>query len=223
VDDRWTLEPIDGVWLFTMENGENLIDMEMLNVWSEVLDRVEGAKDLRSLVVTGTGRFWSTGLNLEEVGAYSDTQRIGFMNQFDRLLGRILTAPFVTVAALNGHTIAGGALLALAHDYRIMRENRGFISFPSVDVGIPFTPGMSALISAKIPQPAAHDLVVSCRQIGGSEAHSLGVVTGVTDEDTVVTRSLHLAASLSPKNPEALRTVKQRLYPEASAMLTPTP
>ena len=223
MDDRWTLKPIDGVWLFTMENGENLIDMEMLNAWSAVLDRVEGATDLRSLVVTGTGRFWSTGLNLEEVSAYSDTQRIGFMNRFDRLLGRILTAPFVTVAALNGHTIAGGALLALAHDYRIMREDRGFMSFPSVDVGIPFTPGMSALISAKIPQPAAHDLVVSCRQIGGGEAHSLGVITGVTGEDTVVTRSLHLAASLSPKNPEALRTVKQRLYPEASAMLTPTP
>lgn len=206
-----------------MRNDENLIDVEMLVAWTEVLDRVEEATSPRPLVVTGTGRFWSTGLNLDEVSTYSNAQRIEFMSRFDSLLGRVLTAPFVTVAALNGHTIAGGALLALAHDYRIMREDRGFMSFPSVDVGVPFTPGMSALISAKIPQPAAHDLVVSCRQVGGSEAHTLGVVTGVAGEDTVVTRSLHLAASLNDKDPEVLRTVKRRLYAEASAMLTPTP
>lgn len=208
------------VWVFTMDEGQNRITASLLDRWSEVLDQVEQADTPRALVVTGSGRFWSTGLDLEEVNAYSVSERIRFMNRFDRILGRILTSPFVTVAALNGHTIAGGALLALAHDYRIMRSDRGFMSLPSIDVGIAFTPGMSALISAKVPQPAAHDLVVSCRQIGGEEALSLGVVNQVAAPESILQRSIELAASMADKDPSALRTVKHGLYPTATAMLT---
>lgn len=219
----WSLTQRDSVWIFAMADGENRIGSAFLDTWSEVFDRVESESGPRSLVVTGTDKYWSTGLDLDEIHGYSDAEQIRFMNRFDRLLGRILTAPFVTVAALNGHTIAGGALFALAHDYRIMRADRGYMSLPSVDIGIPFTPGMSALISAKIPQPAAHDLVVSCRQIGAGEAYELGVVTSVAREDDVLDIALELAASLADKNPLALQTVKKRLYPEATAMLTATP
>jgi enoyl-CoA hydratase/carnithine racemase len=217
---EWNLESTDGVWLLTMADTENRINRPMLDAWANVLDRVEGDASRRSLVVTGTGKFWSTGLDLDEVERLSNTERVEFMEQFDELLGRILTAPYVTVAALNGHTIAGGALLALAHDYRIMREDQGYFSLPSVDIGIPFTPGMSALIAAKIPQPAANDLVVSCRQIGGPEAHALGVVTSTASNSSVMSDAISLAASLGDKDPETLRTVKQRLYADAAAKLT---
>ena len=216
----WTLEQNDSVWLFTMSGRENRLGAVMLDTWNAVFDQIEQADVLRPLVVTGTDKYWSTGLDLDEIGDYSETEQIRFMNQFDRLLGRILTAPVVTVAALNGHTIAGGALLALAHDYRVMRADRGYMSLPSVDVGIPFTPGMSALISAKIPQPAAHDLVVSCRQIGGEEALRLGVMSSVADEGYVLPDAIQLATSLKDKDPVALQTVKRRLYPEAASMLT---
>jgi len=218
---EWTLELVDdSVWLFTLGSGENLIGSATIDAWTDVIDRVEDADVPRALVVTGSDRFWCSGLDLDEVIGYSDAERIEFMNRFDGLLGRILTAPFITVAALNGHTIAGGALLALAHDYRVMRSDRGYMSLPSVDVGIPFTPGMSALILAKVPQPAAHDLVVSCRQIGGDEAVALGVVNRATAEKDVVPEAIELAASLADKDPSTLRTVKRRLYPEVSAMLT---
>lgn len=203
-----------------MDDQENRIGFSMLDHWSSALDRVEIETVPRALVVTGSGKFWSTGLDLDEVTDYSDTERIRFMRRFDQVLGRIMFAPFVTVAALNGHTIAGGALLALAHDYRIMRSDRGFMSLPSVDVGIPFTPGMSALISAKVPQPAAHDLVVSCRQIGGQEALELGAINRVATDSEVVRDAITLAGSMADKNPTALRIVKRRLYPDAAGMLT---
>lgn len=206
-----------------MDDGENQIGAAMLRTWSDVLDRVESHAPPRALVVTGTERFWSTGLDLKEIGALSDRASSRFMNDFDRLLGRILTAPFVTVAALNGHAIAGGALIALAHDYRIMRDDHGYLSLPSVDVGIPFTPGMSALITAKLPQPTAHDLVVSCRQITGGEALELGVVTSLATESKVLEDALELADFLGDKSPDTLATVKRRMYPEAVAMLTTTP
>ena len=111
-------------------------------------------------------------------------------------------------------------MLALAHDYRIMREDRGYFCLPSVDVGIPFSPGMSALIAAKLPQPIAHDLVVSCRQIGGSEAAQAGVVHRAAPEDNVLHVARELAFAYSGKDGDTLHTVKRRMYPEAAAMLT---
>jgi enoyl-CoA hydratase/carnithine racemase len=219
----WNLEATDGVWLLTMDDGENRIGAAALESWVDVLNRVEAESQPRPLVVTGTGKFWSTGLDLEEFEEYSEAERTEFMTHFDEVLGRILTAPFVTVAALNGHTIAGGALMALSHDYRIMREDQGYFSLPSVDIGIPFTPGMSALISAKMPQPGANDLVVSSRQISSAEAKELGVVTSVEGEASVVPIALRLASSLKGKHPATLRTVKQRLYRGAASLLLPSP
>lgn len=217
--EEWDLDHHDPVWIFTMESGENRIGAGLLDVWETVLDTVEAAGQPRALVVTGGSKYWSTGLDLDEMNRRSQSESLSFMNRFDRILGRILTAPFTTVAALNGHATAGGALLALAHDFRIMRDDRGYMSLPSVDIGIPFTSGMSALITAKVPQPAAHDLVVSCRQIAAVEAVELGIVNRATSNENVLPEAVSLADSLAAKDPGTLRTVKRRLYPSAVSML----
>lgn len=203
-----------------MDDGENRIGTLAVGAFNDMLDSIEDHPNVTSLVVTGADRFWSNGLDLEELGAMSDTAQRGFMRSVDLLLGRILTSPLVTVAALNGHTYAAGALLALAHDYRFMREDRGFFCLPSVDVGIPFSPGMSALIAAKLPQPIAHDLVVSCRRIGGREAEQTGVVHRAVAADNVMHVARETAFAYAGKDGATLHAVKRRMYPEAASMLT---
>ena len=175
---------------------------------------------MSSVVVSGEDRYWSTGLDLDEVGAMDDAHRRSFMRSVDLLLGRIMTLGVVTVAAINGHAYAAGGLLALAHDYRIMRSDHGFFCLPSVDVGIPFSPGMSALVSARIPQPAMHDLVVSCRRIGGLEAERSGVVHRAVAQDAVFDVAFEMAHAYSGKDRATLHTVKRRLYPDVTEMLT---
>ena len=209
------------VRLVTLPPGENRIGPQALDMWSEMIDDAVRS-EAWALVVGATGRHWSTGLDLDAVGEMSDAERRSFLRHFDLLLGKLLTAPLVTIAAMNGHTYAGGALMALAFDYRIMREDRGFFCLPSIDVGIPFSPGMSAMISAKLPQPIAHDLVVSCRRIGGREAAATGVVHRAVPEDAVVDVALEYGHAFGGKDPDTLATVKRRLYPEATAMLTPS-
>ena len=218
--ERFTIERRDDVAIAMMDDGENRIGSATIRTWNRLLDELETDDAITSLVVTGAGRYWSTGLDLDEMGGMHDADQRTFMRSVDLLLGRILTAPFITVAALNGHTYAAGALLALAHDYRVMRSDRGFFCLPSVDVGIPFSPGMSALISAKLPQPVAHDLVVSGRRIGGAEAADFGAVNRAVTADEVIEAAFEYAHAFAGKDPSTLRTVKRRLYPEAVGMLT---
>ena len=75
----------------------------------------------------------------------------GFIEEVHRLLGRVLGFPAYTVAAVNGHAFAGGAMLACAHDQIIMRADRGYWCLPEVDLGLPLTPAMYATVAAHVP------------------------------------------------------------------------
>ncbi len=115
-----------------------------------LLDEVEAHDGPAALVTTATGKFCSNGLdtdwvfaNLTELPAYLDTVH--------DLYVRMLTFPAATVAAVQGHAFGAGAMLALAHDFRVMRADRGFWCLPEVQLNMPFTVGMSALR----PVPAA--------------------------------------------------------------------
>ena len=216
----WKIEATGPVTVLTMTTGENKISRETLDAWNDALDTLDARTGPHALVITGEDKYWSTGLDLAVVGEMILPDRDRFLFDLDRLLLRLLTAPYVTVAALNGHTYAAGALLALACDYRVMRIDRGYFCLPSVDIGIPFSPGMTALITAKIPQPAAHDLVISCRTIGAREALATGVIHRAVDTRNVLPIATELAHAYADKNPETLETVKRRMYAAAVTELS---
>ncbi len=208
----WHTETDGPVTVLTMSSGENMLSPTTLGAWNDVLDSLEALRAPHALIVTGQDKYWSTGLDLDTVAEMSTTERRRFLDDLDALLLRLVTAPYVTVAALNGHTYAGGALLSLACDYRVMRIDRGYFCLPSVDVEIPFSPGMAALITAKIPQPVAHDLVISCRAIGAGEALASGVVNYAVAADNVMPLSRELAYAHADKDPTTLGVVKRRMY-----------
>ncbi|MEN8238670.1 MAG: enoyl-CoA hydratase/isomerase family protein [Actinomycetota bacterium] len=216
----WRIETAGPVTVVTMTTGENKISRETLDAWNQALDTLDARTGPHALVITGEDKYWSTGLDLTAVAEMSLTDRDRFLADLDLLLERLLTAGYVTIAALNGHAYAAGALLALACDYRVMRIDRGFFCLPSVDIGIPFSPGMTALITAKIPQPAAHDLIVSCRAIGAREALVAGAIHRAVDADNVMPAATEIAHAYADKDPETLKTVKQRMYGAAVAALT---
>ena len=220
---EWKIETGGPVTVLTMTSGENKISRVTLDAWNRALDTLEGLTGPHSLVITGQDRYWSTGLDLAAVAEMSLADRDRLLVDLDRLLVRLLTAPYVTIAALNGHVYAAGGLLALACDYRVMRTDRGYFCLPSVDVGIPFSPGMTALITAKIPQPAAHDLVISCRTIGAREALASGVIHRAVDADNVMPVATELAHAYADKDPETLETVKRRMYATAIAAFAGSP
>src|SRR5882757_10282592 len=206
------------VFVLSLGDNENRWNPDWLAGVSKALDQVEAAEGPRALVTTSTGKFWSNGLDLEWLGQHSD-QLGDYLEQVHELLARVLELPLPTVAALQGHTFAAGAMLALAHDFRVMRADRGFFCLPEVDIQIPFTPGMSALIQAKLTPRVALEAMTTGRRYGGAEARAAAIVDATAAEDAVRSSALELARPLAGKPGPTLGVIKSRMFPAALAAL----
>jgi enoyl-CoA hydratase/carnithine racemase len=136
------------------------------------------------------------------------------------LLARVLTLPIPTAAALNGHSFGAAAMLAMAHDFRVMRADRGYFCFPEVDIRIPFTPGMAALIQAKLTPQAAVSAMTTGSRFGGPDAAAIGIVDATAEEDTVVGTAINTLAPLGAKDPGTLGAIKNTMFAGAVTALT---
>jgi len=115
-------------------------------------------------------------------------------------------------------------MLALAFDARVMREDRGFFCLPEVDIAIPFTRGMAALIQAKIAPPTVHQAMAFGRRFGGADALAGGIVDAVASESDLVARAVAYAAELAGKDRATLGAIKKTMYaPVLAALAEPAP
>jgi enoyl-CoA hydratase/carnithine racemase len=208
---KTTLDRQNDVFILDLGDGENRFHPDWIASVNAALDDVEQAPDARALVTAATGKFFSNGLDLEWLGAHDDQYQEYIVSVHD-LLARVLALPVVTVAALQGHTFAAGAMLSLAHDFRVMRADRGYWCLPEATIGIPFSRGMSALIQARLTPQSAHEAMVSARRYGGPEAVAAGIVDHAVDEDAVRPTAVELAESQAGKAGAVLGTIKARMY-----------
>jgi enoyl-CoA hydratase/carnithine racemase len=212
------LDRHDDVFVLDLGDTENRFSPDWLTAVEAALDEVAGADGPRALVTVASGKFFSNGLDLDWLFAHAD-QHEDYVVRVHELLARVLALPVITVAALQGHTFAAGAMLSLAHDFRVMRADRGFWCLPEADIGIPFTQGMSALIQARLAPQTAHEAMTTGRRYGGEEARAAAVVDRAVDEDSVRTTAVELAASMAGKAGDTLGTIKARMYAPVLAAL----
>ncbi|GAB7105984.1 enoyl-CoA hydratase-related protein [Streptomyces phaeofaciens JCM 4814] len=206
-----TLDRQDQVFVLDLGDGENRFHPDWIAAVNAALDEVEKAEGPRALVTAATGKFYSNGLDLDWLFAHAD-RHLDYVVSVHGLFARLLSLPVVTVAALQGHTFAAGAMFSLAHDVRVMRADRGFWCLPEADINIPFTPGMSALIQARLAPRTAHEAMVTARRYGGQDALAAGIVDHAATEDAVRATAVELAGALAGKAGDTLRTIKSRMY-----------
>jgi enoyl-CoA hydratase/carnithine racemase len=199
-------------------DGENRFGLSWLAEVNEVLDEITSSEEPAALVTYGTGKFYSNGLDLEWMMA-NGAQIPCYSADVQALLARVLTLPVPTIAAINGHAFGAGAMLAMAHDFRIMRTDRGYFCFPEVDIDIPFTPGMSALIQSKLTPAAATASMTTGRRFGGAEAAAAGLVDDVVDAEGLVVAATNRIGVLTGKNPRVLGQIKATMHREAAELL----
>ncbi|MGV9707518.1 enoyl-CoA hydratase/isomerase family protein [Streptomyces sp. NPDC003483] len=216
-----TLDRQDNVFLLDLGGGENRFHPAWIDAVNDALDRVERQEGPRALVTTATGKFYSNGLDLDWLLANVDQHR-SYVLAVQELFARILSLPVVTVAALQGHTFAAGAMLSLAHDFRVMRADRGYWCLPEADIDVAFTPGMSALIQARLSLRTAHQAMLTAHRYGGAEAHTAGIVDRAVEEAEVLPAAVELARAQADKAGFTLGTIKTRLHASALATLRDT-
>jgi len=213
------LEREGQVVVATMDRGENRFHPDHLAEIEEALDEIEAMDGNPAAVITGEDRFFSLGLDLDWMGTADPAVAMASVERTMALLARILTAPFGTVAAVNGHAFGGGAMLALACDARVMREDRGYVCFPEVDVDLVFLPGMSAMIAGRLTPQAAHEAMLSGARYGAADALRLGIADASSSEDALVAAAAERAAALAGKTPATVSGIKAGLYGDIVAKL----
>ena len=199
------------VWTLDLGDDENRFSPDWLEAVGSALDQIESTTEPAVLVTIGGGKFYSNGLDLEWLGQNFD-QHDTYVARVEDLFARILTLPVPTVAAVNGHAFGAGAMLAMAHDYRVMREDRGYFCFPEVDIHIPFTPGMAALIQAKLPPQTAVTAMTTGHRYGGQEALAAALVDHTAPEAGVVDTAVGRLQPILGKDSATLGAIKTVMY-----------
>ena len=202
------------VFVLTMIAGENRYNPTMLGALEQGLDEVEASEGAAAVVLTGQGKFFSNGLDLDWIGSIPDG--VGFIADVHRLFGRLLVFPGYLVGALNGHCFAAGAMLSLTLDTRVMRTDRGFWCLPEADLALPLTHEMATAVTAKLPRTTAHEAIVTGRRYTATDAHAAGIVEHTASEADVVSRAVELAGFMAHKDRRTLAAHKQWLYGDAA-------
>jgi enoyl-CoA hydratase/carnithine racemase len=209
-----TLEHRDDVFVLDLGDTENRFHPDWLAALNDRLDEVEKADGPRALVLAATGKFYSNGLDLDWLAGHPD-QHPRYIASVEQLFARVLALPLVSVAAIQGHAFAAGAMLTLACDFRVMRADRGFWCLPEADIGLPFTPGMSALIQARLTPKTAHEAMITARRFGGLDAETAGIVDRTAAADAVRGAAAEIAAAQAAKAGPVLAAIKAGMYAAA--------
>ena len=207
------------VFVIRMDDDENRFSPDNLHALNDALAAVEAHEGPKALVTTGVGKFFSNGLDLDWLGA-NPAEMLSYLDRVHRLYARILHLPCATVAAANGHTFAAGAMFAIVHDHRVMRADRGYWCLPEVDLGMPFTHGMNALIPAMIPAATAREAMLTGRRYTGAEALAAGIVHQLADEAEVLPTAIEHARALAAKAGPNLAGIRAQLYAPVLEALT---
>jgi enoyl-CoA hydratase/carnithine racemase len=211
-----TLQYRDKIAVLTLGDDENRFSPD----WLDALDALltDATENAQALITTGIGKFYSNGLDLDWLGANGD-RLSWYVGRVQELLARVLTLPLPTVAAINGHAFGAGSMLAIAHDYRVMRDDRGYFCFPEVDIHIPFTPGMASLIQTKVPPQTAVTAMTTGHRYGGQEALAAALVDDVAPEAGVVDAAAERLQPILGKDSGTLGAIKTTMYAAVSEAL----
>jgi enoyl-CoA hydratase len=205
-----SIERRDGIALARMDRPPaNALDAELGSALIETAEAL-GAEKPRAAVLTGTGKFFSAGLDLKVVPTLTPDQQREMVLGVSRLVHSWCALPCPVVFAVNGHAIAGGLVLALAADYRVGCPVGSF-GLTEVRVGVPYPAGAIAVLRAELGPEALRVLAMAGRLVEPAEALAIGLLDELVETDVVVERALAVAAELASSPPDTYARVKQQV------------
>lgn len=187
------------------------LDTELLVALGEQLDDVERTEELASVVLTGTGPIFSAGVDLFRVLDGGAAYLEQFLPAIHRTLTRLFAFERPVVAALNGHAVAGGCILALACDHRIMAQGPGTVGVPELPVGVPFPCAALEILRYGAPAERVEELVYLGRTYGARDALARGLVHELVAPERLLDRACEVARARAAVPAATFRLTKRQL------------
>jgi enoyl-CoA hydratase len=199
------------IGIFRMHHGKaNALDLEFCE---EIVKRLDEANQsaIRALVITGHGAMFSAGVDLFRVLHGGPAYVRSFLPALKKAFEALLYLQKPVVAAINGHAIAGGCVLACAADLRLMALDSGRIGIPELRVGVPF-PAVALEMVRMIVAPADfRALVYEGATLSPKEANEIGLVDATVAPEELLDRAVALAESLAAIPPEVFAMTKRQM------------
>ncbi|MGQ0535864.1 MAG: enoyl-CoA hydratase/isomerase family protein [Methanobacteriota archaeon] len=206
----------DGVSLLTMDDGKvNAISPAFLETFRPAW--AEAAKGGRAVVLAGNAKAFSAGLDLKVLPTLERDELVDFSRAFVRLFGEIATYPRPVVAAVEGPALAGGAILALCADLRIVGP-KAKLGLTEMIVGIPVPPPLLDLVREVLPANEVVPAVMQAVVRQGEECVRTGWAHQYASENTLQ-KATEAAGGLAAASPLAYRVTKSALHPGFEARL----
>jgi len=210
----------NGISTITLQKGKvNPINEQMVDELTETFGTLADSKITRAAIFTGSGKFFSFGFEIPELYHYSEDDFRRFLIKFTDLYKLIFTHPKPIVAAINGHAIAGGCMLATACDYRLMVTGKAKISLNEVTFGASVFAGSTEILKHVTGDRNAAKILLSGSMYTAAQAARLGLVDEVCDGDDLITRAMAMAQELAGKDGVAYASLKKLLRQDILARI----
>lgn len=197
----------------------NAIDLDLANEFATALESVETTDGIGALIVIGAGSCFSAGLDLKALPTYDRAQQQAMVMQVNRLFGRLYGLPLPTIAAVNGHAIAGGVILILGCDYRIGAEGDYKLGLAEARVGVPFPVSAMAIVQSELSHPVARTMVLTARNSSPRESLSMGVLDELQPPELLLPRAIEVAQEMAALPHSVYGRIKRELRREALAKI----
>jgi len=202
----------NGILVVRLDHGKaHALDLELSQALAQTTREIESNADVRAVVLTGTGSIFCAGVDMFRVLDGGPEYVDSFVTSMAETLKSLFQLSRPVVAAINGHAIAGGCVLAAACDYRIMAHGTGTIGVPELTVGMPFPLVAIEILRFATSEAHLQELVYRGRTYPVEEAYERGLVDELIEPDSLQGRALEIAQQLGSEPSARFRITKRQL------------
>ncbi len=186
--------------VLTMNSGENRFNFPFFTEIFDVLDEIEKKTDATVLITRSSDpKIWCNGIDLDWLTPVVQNGKQALANKFYSqmysLFRRVLTYPMITVAAITGHAFAGGAFLAFSHDFRFMRNDRGWLCLPEVNLKKTLGQVLIALARRALPEYLFEEMEFTGRRLTAQECEEHRIIRKACSMDDLMKEALAFASN----------------------------
>ncbi len=206
----------NGITTLRLAHGKaSALDLELVEGLARAVAEVTADDETRAVILTGTGSIFSAGVDLFRLTDGGREYGDRFVPALSRMLLELFALPKPLIVAVNGHAIAGGCILTLAGDYRVMAAGNARIGIPELLVGVPFPPSVIEAVRFALPSQHLQMLIYTGRTVTPDDALRFGIIDEIADAAALMTRAEEIAAQFAALPTRAFQLAKRQLRDRA--------